>query len=460
MLSYFINVKLLNMNNEIVKNFPNRKTFKSYLSPQETAIILRDFLWTEHELSRMCFGWTPALEEFEAKYNAGQFGYWHNLNVQKIEKRLRELPGGVGPLKSAEFLRFGVDRLSLAPDESCFWCSYELILSSLLESYEILRSQMDEVTNAPTVDLLEEIIFQGQRTRKRLAPFLSIEVSKEWHNYAVSIMSILESDGEGEWPDLPTSEPVGPVPSIGKTDPEMSNTKAQLIAKQNLSKEAASTYNLYADPMASPLIGTPAQMVFINASEVIAAERVAYMYYMITGLSLDFYHDLSRHMWDEFRHSKMGIRRIRELGYQLNQFTFFGESAVSPQTTLQEHYEFYESLTMHAEACSFTFKSASAELLRKSGDIRSAIQSEFDVADEKLHVGFGTKWSPVINQVASGETLTHAALVKRFRLGSLKKQGFTDQEAEELQKNQKSFCNTTAKVRAVILGEEVYQKML
>jgi hypothetical protein len=425
------------------------KTYHPYLSPSETGDVLRDFLWREFELSRMCFGWLPSFATWEEKWWSGQLGYWHARHVKLLEDRIRELPGSfderAGP---PAILREACTRISLAPSERAFWTGYRFLLQRLHRDYDSFLGVADPVTNSPTIDCLHHVLLERARILEWLTEH-PLVVYKDsgvaggfdpmWLAYAEQVESAADKvmDGdESAWPAIPEGEPLGPVPVDGRSDPSMipSDYRSRLTEKELVS------YEFYLDEKNSPVANNVRQMIFINSTEIIAAELVAYIYYSSHGLSLDFYYDTARHTWDEIRHTEMGLRRLRQLGFKIEQFRFWGPCHVPKDATALDHYQFYSDLTNRAEACSFSYKRACAEAFRKHGDIISAVQSEFDVVDERLHTGFGAKWSPELFKLATGESMTAAALVERFRVSALKKKGFTDDEIEARKRVLNNFC--------------------
>ena len=54
--------------------------------------------------------------------------------------------------------------------------------------------------------------------------------------------------------------------------------------------------------------------------EMQAAETLASMLWEVDGIDWEFYYDIARHCWDEVRHSQLGQRRLRELGYHIVDF--------------------------------------------------------------------------------------------------------------------------------------------
>lgn len=425
------------------------KSYPPYLSPEETADALRDFFWREFELARMCFGWLPSLGTWEQKWWSGQIAYWHTRHMRLLEERIRELPGTLQDRSDTPaLLRDACTRISLAPSAQAFWTGYELLLNRLYRDYDAFLAAADPVTNHPTIDCLSHLMVE----RPRILGWLSTgplavyhDRSGEggpdsaWRDYSERVLDavgrVMDGD-ENAWPAIPDGDPIGPVPVDGRSDPSMIASDYQ----QRIPEKDRLNYEFYADEKNSPLANNTRQMIFINSTEIIASELVAYIFYSCHGLPFEFYYDTARHIWDEIRHTEMGLRRLKQLGFRIEDFRYWGPCHVAKDATALDHYEFYSELTNRAEACSFSYKRACAEAFRKHGDIISAIQSEFDVADERLHTGYGTKWSPELFKLATGESMTAAALVDRYRVAALKRKGYSDEEIANRKRALNNFC--------------------
>ena len=201
--------------------------------------------------------------------------------------------------------------------------------------------------------------------------------------------------------------------------------------------------NLLRHP-SSPVNDSVKQMVFINASEMTSAESLAYLYYGVQGMPIDFYLDVARHTWDEARHSQMGVRRLRQWGYDTEQFLWAGTQSLTQDNLNSIFPEFYAGLTMIAEPCSFFKKRKSIDAFWKFGDVESAIQSEFDIADERLHVDFGQKWGAKLFEHMN-DFQTAQSVQEKVRARRLQNIGIPDEEIGHLLKHFPEMCGFTTK---------------
>ncbi|MGG1555767.1 DUF455 family protein [Paenibacillus ferrarius] len=420
-----------------------------YLRPKDTAMALTALFWEEFELSRAVFGWMPAVKEFETKSQTARFGYLHNRHAKHLYERTSELPGPSLEKQSPPTqLREAFERCSLAPSESAFLAGYGVMLQRLYHNYERLQYKLDPILDAPTLDVLriilldrqpmltgahEQIFFAGSDD-----PNVSNEVAM-WRSYVEQVWLHVDASVTGKenaslsWPTMPDVEAFGPVPSVSAW-----NEERFPIHIFNPQYKTA-----YEDPSMSVLHDSIKQMHYINATEMGAAESLCYLYYGAQQLPKPFYFDLARHLWDEVRHCQMGIRRLEQMGYSTSQFKYFkGSPGKGLQDLAAEWFpDMYASLTMVAEPCSFIKKRKSAEQFWQFDDALSAIQCEFDMADERMHVDFGKTWGPELYKQIN-KIITAAEMSERMRIRRVEELGAaaTEEEAKTIAKNFPGFC--------------------
>ncbi|QGQ98418.1 hypothetical protein EHS13_27780 [Paenibacillus psychroresistens] len=420
-----------------------------YLRPKETACLLTDLLWVELELSRMAFGWLPAVKEFETKVQLGRYGYLHNQHAKLLYERLGELPGSLNEKQgSPSITREVVERISLAPSEAAFFAGYTYAVRKLFEEYELLEERLDPILDAPTADKLRYILVDRNEMLKWLPqqvqfaatedPVLAREITA-WRNYAKAVWTnLIESLNSGNhyspvWPQHLTGQAIGPVPMNSAWNEE----------RFPLYKWNPAYKQSYSDPSLSPLQDSVKQMHYINATEMGAAESLCYLYYAVSEMKLEFYFDTARHLWDEVRHCEMGVRRLLQMGYKTEAFKFFkGSPGKGLKDLTQEWFpNLYAGLTMVAEPCSFIKKRKSAEHFWQFNDALSAIHCEFDMVDERMHVEFGKKWGPElykqINDIITATEMSERARIRRIEeLG----EAVSLEEAKKIAKNFPGFC--------------------
>ena len=421
-----------------------------YLRPIDTARRLRHLMWCEFELSRAAFGWLPAVDTYEGKTEIGRYGYVHNQHMGHLYSRLQELPGNLNEKQGTPpLIREAFERMTTAPSLASFYGGYLLVLQNMYADYDQLKLALDPILDAPTLDKLKfvEIERHGMIDwARKQAQFAYTEDGAgcvemtQWKHYVAAVWVLMQQGlqqdsavAEVIWPTHPAGQAAGPVPTHSTLDPRF----PVYVPKSSVFQKA------YSDTSMSPLNDSVKQMHYINATEIGAAESLCYFYYGVQRMPLQFYLDTARHLWDEIRHSQMGLRRLTQMGYKPEQFFWFkGSSGKAFDELSQEYFpEMYASLTMVAEPCSFIKKRKSAEKFWEFGDALSAIQCEFDMVDERMHVDFGKKWGPELFKQIN-DPITAQEMSDRMRTRRVEKLGAatSPEEINKIIKNFPGFC--------------------
>jgi hypothetical protein len=137
--------------------------------------------------------------------------------------------------------------------------------------------------------------------------------------------------------------------------------------------------------------------------EVQAADSCASLLFDTPDMPWDFYFDLSRHMWDEARHSMFGEKKLIDVG-STAAAAGLSSKAYAMRQTLTPHDRYAALTTQEADA--FPGKHAGLKDAVANHDSVSAMAWSYDIADETQHVRFGTKWLPVLIEKA-GDPRSH-----------------------------------------------------
>jgi hypothetical protein len=134
-------------------------------------------------------------------------------------------------------------------------------------------------------------------------------------------------------------------------------------------------------------------MLGIRLSEINVAEGLAIVIYESKDKSWEFYHDLSRHLWDEIRHSMMGEAAIESV---------FGDGGAVPMREYERVYcmeapslEQYATLGIEIEGGQMRYpvgKRGEWEFCRDA--VKNPLMTTFqdyDWADEVLHVNLARR---------------------------------------------------------------------
>ncbi|MHA6484877.1 DUF455 family protein [Paenibacillus sp. strain BS8-2] len=410
----------------------------SLVRPVDAANMLKECFWIEFELSRMCFGWVSGAPSWDWKGELVRMGYLHTEHMKRLETRIAELPGGSINDRSwtPERISEVFDSAALAPAFAEFAAAYRSLVTKLYAHYHRLADALDPILDAPTHDVLRFIetdhhvlcawgdahvrfAYSDQPDNRARFTSWTRYIDQLWNNLFVN------QDIE-EWTDRLKYPPQGPVPAVPAHDIKYPHV--------DLNKYKSAMF----DP-SSPTYDSVKHMVFINASEMSATESLTYLYYGVQKMPMDFYYDIARHTWDEARHSQMGVRRLLQMGYRTEDFSWHPSSALTPDNLERTFPEFYSALTMVMEPCSFIKKRKSIDAFKGFGDHLSALQSEYDIADERLHVNFGKKWSAKLFEQID-DFVTAASVAERAKELHLKKMGYSQEEITSAVNSFPEFC--------------------
>ena len=134
-------------------------------------------------------------------------------------------------------------------------------------------------------------------------------------------------------------------------------------------------------------------MLGIRLSEINVAEGLAVVLCETPGMPWEFYHDLSRHLWDEVRHSMMGEAAIKAT---------FGDLQAIPMRDYESVYcmeapalEQYATLGLEIEGAQMKYpvgKRGEWEFCRDlAGHALMTTFQDYDWADEVLHVNIAKR---------------------------------------------------------------------
>jgi hypothetical protein len=129
-------------------------------------------------------------------------------------------------------------------------------------------------------------------------------------------------------------------------------------------------------------------------NEMTAAETLGSILWMTPEMSWEYQHNISRHLWDEIRHSQLGQIRIQQLGLKIAEVPQVVQ-IYNVMMTLPA-VDQYALLTTVIEPNGMPEKVANREHWQDIQDDISAAAVSYDWNDENFHVRWGQKWTPVL----------------------------------------------------------------
>ena len=405
------------------------KLWGSYpaLRPRHHRERLQHFISLEFALARLLAGWVPACGNLEWKLELPRFLFEHMQHARRLRERLEELPGGTGTIAASPSIQSFIQAIGPAEHGASYVRGYiDHTLPALAQAYQDYLARCDEIFDAPTIYVLRplvtahmELIERGRRLLDSHALPITDEAAQD--KYLAHVQACLEKvdrlrplapDAKVTFPASPVRTPGGPCPQQRSQDPRLRLREGFPTTKE-----------------ANPTRLTLREIVYHDATEWQVIDPMCEVFYGIPKMPMDFFVDFSRHIWDECRHSRMGLRRLREFGYE--PFRDF-EWTHSP-ARLEVCEDYFAGLTLVGEACSFTRKKGSIAYFLKAGDPRSAMLPEVDCVDEQLHVGFGHKWVTTMYKLVKGQDFEKEAIARQCRRETIDQYMKSDVEGDARQ---------------------------
>jgi hypothetical protein len=420
-----------------------------FLRPKDHRRWLAHFITLEYALARLLAGWVPACGNLQWKLHLPRLMVENMQRARRMRERYDELGATDAPIAPSGPVAAFIGGIARSDHGASFVTALlGQVMPALSRAYGEYISRSDEIFDAPTLYILrinqpevDRAVAWGRDflAANPLAP-ADADASRAYARHvgeaiaAVGGLTPDDFDKPVTWPANPVAVPAGPNPAVRSQDPHL-----RLIAGFPSTKEG------------NPTKFTLREIVYHNATEWQVIDPMCEIFYGLTNMPMDFFVDFSRHIWDECRHSMMGFRRLKELGYNIDDFDF---SHGTERLTVLEDY--FAGLTLIGEACSFTRKKGSIPLFLKKGDDRSAMLPEVDCSDEQLHVGFGHKWVTKIYESIRGSSDSREEIARKQRRtffeGTLKGTGTShtkemlaqldDKAREDLVNSFSGFCGT------------------
>ncbi len=395
--------------------------------------IITRFVYLEWASARLIAGWLPAAEEFEWKCALAKM-IWQNMTVaDRLLTRKQELSSSRSISIPSPALHECIQQVSAADGFFPFIAGWFLeVTRAQLLDYEQFMEELDPIFDAPTLELLQECLPKKQQQLKWAANLIHdavkepsvLEAVKRWRTYTRQYL--LSLGGLDEKQEVLVEKPASPITEAYGPAPRQRSKPYWLKPGDLFNPPEAFANNLKT-------------FMWHYATEVQVLDPMCYVFYGVDDMPFEFYLDLSRHIWDESRHHQMGVRRLQQMGYDLKDIPLpYGEDAQ------HELEQFYSSLTMFGEACSFNRKRDSMHAYYSRGDIISGMTAEIDITDERSHVRFGKKWVPQLFKQRLGDSSSLDEIRNKLMRGRIAEndQGdFNDLSEEEKEKlGHAAFC--------------------
>jgi hypothetical protein len=344
--------------------------------------LLNRYRFIEYETLRILAGWLPATADMDLKLVMGRLLWEDAQHVQHLYRRLREVQTPAFQPPGDEVLELLMTEAIHAPDERDLLAGiFRVIKPQLVKAYRWHMGQTFANPDAPTLYAFKHILLDVEEQLSWADEALADHPRGAWEQYLTDLLAA----AGGVTGDQPHRNVPAP-PACRR--PFVAPREAARDERFSLANRRGG------QPLPEKIAAaTRRQLEFESYSqEMLAAETVALVLYLSSKMPWAFVYDSARHCYDETRHCRLGIEWMAQHGLDYTQV---------PQNTLiykwRSQYDpatQYCLLTRGNEAHVFPYRHESLALYEQAKDHLSAQFVSYDIADERQHVKYGTKWLP------------------------------------------------------------------
>lgn len=360
------------------------------VNPRHRGAFLKNLADFQTELGRVQAGFVPALEVWRHRKELPEYVFRSMRRVQDLRARGRELGLSFAEMHVAGAVvgRDVLDRLCAAPSSAAFVRAGLIELPRLLaRAIDLYLGDNDTIYDLPSRALLEanreelgRVVAWGEAAQRDLAPAAADQAFVD----DLAIRAAALSD-ELRHTTPRTAPPSRHQRRIGRLPLPDAVLPVGFRHLEFGPEPAANGGAAYADR---------ARYRATNfLQEVQATDSCASLLFDAPDMPWDFYLDLSRHMWDEARHSMFGEAKLAEFGCTAAE-AGLSTKAYAMRQTLAPHDRYAALTTQEADA--FPGKHNGLKDAVAHQDRVSAMAWSYDIADETQHVRFGAKWLPIL----------------------------------------------------------------
>jgi hypothetical protein len=350
------------------------------LSVSEAADRLLSLAFVEKRLMFFCAAKMISVPQRDLKLLLSRLQYNAANRCHSLRNRLREM-------RTTKIRIDGIpgEALAILLDEALYsnetrevaqiawWLHQQLLLS-----YETYLAETNPLADAPSCELIETYLFRLRDSIAGLVLHLDrFGISESERNLPASLRKFAAAAGR-----IDRSSEKGAIPLREKSNAPFTVSR---VAGRD---ESLSRVWDYIKPPMENVTEHLHYMLGIRLSEINVAEGLAIVLCETKAMPWEFYWDISRHLWDESRHSMMGEAAIEAT---------YGMATAIPMRDYESAYcmeapalEQYATLGLEIEGAQMKYpvgKRGEWEFCRDAAEHRlMRTFQDFDWADEVLHV--------------------------------------------------------------------------
>jgi hypothetical protein len=350
------------------------------LSVGLAAERLLGLAYLEKRLMFLCAAKMISVPERDLKLLLGRLQYNAAGRCHSLRNRLREMRTAKVRIDGIpnDALAIFLDEVLYADDSREVGRIVWWIHQELLASYEDYLAKTNPLADAPTCDLIETFLPRLRAAVAFLRAYLDqLNVPESERNLPPRLQKFADA-----------ARRVDGSKGRGEIAGREKSTEPFVVSRKPGRDAGVHRVWDYVKPSMEDVVDHFAYMLGIRLSEISVAEGLAVVLCETKEMPWEFYLDISRHLWDEVRHSMMGEAAIEAI---------FGTANAIPMREYESVYcmeapalEQYATLGLEIEGAQMKYpigKRGEWEFCRDAAkDPLMTTFQDFDWADEVLHV--------------------------------------------------------------------------
>ncbi len=369
-------------------------TFGNFNEPRHdvdlSAALLKRLYLIEREQMRTLGAKHIAIENWVAKNQLPRHWWVASRHADALRERVLELRyprRDVDKDHDASLTAFLNELAKGEGDTEFLLGMYGVLRPALTAAYEEYVAQADPIADAPSIYQVDHILFDWDRATGEDAAILASlsdddrATAQPWIDYLTAYLASIGGVlGEAERTEPPTDHPCA-----GRED---------WIVPQKAVRPREFAPARVESPKRPPENHREQQVWYAidHANEVWAAEAPAAFMWQWPKMPWNFFTDVARWSYDEMRHAQLGARRLNAWGFEMGiDYPMVGdpidaiyEKGGGPLEILALLYYFEKDAPAHRMVTRKEFS--------EMDDTDTAIDTDYDWADEAIHLKYGFTW--------------------------------------------------------------------
>lgn len=352
----------------------------------ESARLLKRLYLVEREVMRSLGAWHLAISNWELKIRVPRDFWQDSLHADALRSRVLELrypKRDVDTGHDPALVAFLGELTKAQTDAEYALGIYGVVKPALIAAYRDYLAGGDALNDAPSFQQIKHILIDEEAQLEEIAPLLAAlprterDAAQPWldylRNYLTAIGGLLD---DGERRNIPVSDrPAFAIPERAVRDPRFLPAMVESPGRRPQSPREEQVW-----------------VAIDHANEVWAAEAPGAMLWHFTAMPWQFYLDVARWGYDEMRHAQMGMRRLDAWGFEIGvDYPMVGDPY---HAVLEKGGDLLDvmALLYYFERMAPPIKQREKARYDELGDVATAQDTDYDWADEAIHLRFGYTW--------------------------------------------------------------------